>query len=166
MDDTPDSRKTPAKTHRTGKPIRVSRIVGYGFLVFGILSIIDFFSPIPIPTAGESAILTGLFCSALGGFLLIPDKLVRFRRLTTLWGRRSQSRPPLNPLVPVKILKLAREHGGVLTLSETAVELTLSLAQAEAGLDECVRSGLASADFDMEREIKFYRFPEFIPPER
>ena len=63
MNDAPEPRKPPAKAPRSGKPIRVSRIFGYGLLIFGILSIIDFFSPIPIPSAGGSAILSGLFFS-------------------------------------------------------------------------------------------------------
>jgi hypothetical protein len=166
MNDAPEPRKPPAKAPRSGKPIRVSRIFGYGLLIFGILSIIDFFSPIPIPSAGGSAILSGLFFSALGGFLLIPDKLARFKRLADRLRRRSRALPEIDPLIPVKILKLARERGGVLTLSETAVELSLSLSKAEAGLDECVRSGLAAADFDMKREIKYYRFHEFMPPKK
>ncbi|MBN2351148.1 MAG: hypothetical protein JXD23_01165 [Spirochaetales bacterium] len=164
MEDAPGPKKPPPPTSRNKKPIRVSRIFGYGFLIFGILSVIDFFSPIPIPSAGVSAIVSGLFFIALGAFLLIPDKPARFRRLADRLRRRSRPFPDIDPLIPVKILKLARERGGVLTLAETAVELSLSLPKAEAGLDECVRNGLAAADFDMEREIKYYRFHEFMPP--
>jgi len=71
----------------------------------------------------------------------------------------------LDPLLPVRILKLARGHGGLLTVAQVAMELDVPLDQAQAGLDECVRAGNALPDFDIPRGHAFYRFPEFIEPE-
>jgi len=34
-------------------------IIGYFLLIFGVLNIINFFSPIPIPTVGTFALITG-----------------------------------------------------------------------------------------------------------
>jgi len=66
--------------------------------------------------------------------------------------------------VPVSILKLAREKGGLLTVSTVAMELGMPLDVAEAGLDECARRGAAASEYDEARNTVFYRFPEFLPP--
>jgi hypothetical protein len=156
--------RLPVKQPKEKRPVRVSRIFGYGFIFYGILSIIDFYSAIPITLKGEPGILFGFFCIAVGAILLVPNKLAWFKKILGRLARPSRLRAPVDPLIPVQILKLAREHRGLLTQSEVAVDLTLSLSEAEAGLDECVREGVAVADFDMEREIKYYRFHEFVPP--
>jgi hypothetical protein len=151
------------------KKINWAKGFGYGFLIFGGLSILDFFSPIPIPTTFGVAFASGLFFIALGSVLLLKDKLP--------WGKlasravKSLSEPPapeqkipamIDPMLPVKILKLAKERKGILTASMVAMELEIPLDQVEAGLNECIRYGHAMADFDMTKEITIYRFHEHL----
>jgi hypothetical protein len=153
------------KNKKNKKPVRVGRIAGYALLIIGCVSVIDFFSPIPIPTIGASALITGFLLITAGVFALIPDKkalALKFRGLFVSHSRPAP--PPIDPLIPVRILKLARDHQGVLTVSTVAVGLNIPLETAETGLDVCVHSGQAAADFDMTREVKVYRFPEFLPP--
>jgi hypothetical protein len=145
-------------------PVRWSRIVGYALIIFGVLNFVDLTNPVPIPTIGVFAIITGIV-SILGGiFILIPNKMSVVRRITEHWKKTAPQRPLSDPLIPVKILKLARQHNGILTLSDVAIELNIPLEEAEAGLDACIRSGQALADFDMTRETTFYRFHEYLPP--
>lgn len=93
------------------------------------------------------------------------------RQSTQRLGRRPGQRGPgsidlLDRLLPVRILKLARQHGGVLTVALVAMELNVPLDQAQAGLDECVRAGNALPDYDIARGHALYRFPEFSGPDR
>jgi hypothetical protein len=152
------------KEKKNKQPVRVSRVIGYGLLILGGLSVINFFSPIPIPTVGISALVSGFLFMAAGAVVLIPDKRGLLSRIRVLLRMQSRPAAAIDPLLPVRILKLAREHHGVLTVSTVAVELNIPLGKAQAGLDECVRSGQASADFDMEKEIKCFTFQEFLPP--
>jgi len=81
-------------------------------------------------------------------------------------GTRSAGTPALTDrLLPVRILKLAQEHGGLLTVARVAMELNVPLDQAYAGLEECARSGHAVPDYDIGRGHELYRFPEFTAPE-
>ena len=83
------------------------------------------------------------------------------------WSVRPSNAPApaprtiIDPLLPVRILKLAREHKGTLTVAEVAIGLNVPLDQAEAGLSECVRAGNAIPDYDIARAHALYRFPEF-----
>jgi hypothetical protein len=152
-------------TDKGKKRFSIYRLFGYGLIVFGALSILDFFSPIPIPTTGMSAFVTGGLSILGGGLLLITDKgswstLIQRAKKTFL-----SSRVEVDPMIPVKILKLAKTHNGILTASQVAVELNLPLKTAEAGLEECVRYNHAMADYDMKRDFKFYKFQEHLPPE-
>jgi hypothetical protein len=70
----------------------------------------------------------------------------------------------IDPLLPVRILRLAREKAGALTVSEVAISLNVPLEQAEEGLRACVRAGNATMDYDVTRGFTFYTFPEFLPP--
>ncbi len=82
-------------------------------------------------------------------------------------GRSAAGSPPLlDQLLPVKILKLAQQQGGVLTVARVAMELNVPLDQAQAGLDECVRAGNALPDYDLTHGHALYRFPEFSDPDR
>jgi hypothetical protein len=145
-------------------PVRWSRIIGYALIIFGVVNFVDLSNPVPLPTMGVFAIITGI-ASILGGiFILIPNKMSMVRRITEHWKKTAPQKSLSDPLIPVKILKLAREHNGILTLSDVAIELNIPLDEAEAGLEACIRSGQAIADFDMTRETKFYRFYEYLPP--
>ncbi len=95
--------------------------------------------------------------SSVAGF-----SALRAPRLTE-GARRSR---PHGPAAAVRVLKLARELGGVLTVAQVAMELNVPLDQAQAGLDECVRAGNAFLDYDMARGHALYRFPEFVGPDR
>ena len=72
---------------------------------------------------------------------------------------------PIDPLLPVRILRLAKDHAGIITVAQVAIELNVPLAHAEAGLAECVRAGNAMPDYDIAHAHPLYRFPEFLPPD-
>jgi hypothetical protein len=152
------------------KPARWKRILGWSSIAFGFLNILDLSSPIPVPTVGPVAVIAGLFFIGLGGTLLISDA-IPWKRLFQL-GKASLPPPKpatqakaVDPLLPVKILRLSKQNAGLLTVSMVAMELNVSLDEAEAGLEECVRHGQATADFDMAKEITDYRFHEHAGPE-
>jgi hypothetical protein len=153
----------------SGTPIpRWKRIAGYGLVGFGVLSIIDFFSPIPIPTTFLGAFFTGGIAIAAGAWLLTGGGwLVYLKRWAATRDRgpaRQQDAVRFDPLLPVEILRLARERGGLLTVSNVSIELNVPLDQAGAALEECVRRGNAFPDYDIDRQHAVYRFPEFMPP--
>jgi hypothetical protein len=146
---------------------RWKRILGTILLGFGILSIIDFFSPIPIPTTFFGAFFTGAIAIGAGAWLLTGGGwlayLKRWAATRSPGPSRSADRPEFNPLLPVEILKLARENEGILTVSKVAISLNVPLAQALAALEECVRQGNAFPDYDIDGQHSVYRFPEFTP---
>jgi hypothetical protein len=93
-------------------------------------------------------------------------KGLRATRDARLSSRRSTLRGPgimIDPLLPVRILKLAQEHGGILTVAQVAIELNVPLEHARAGIGECVRTGNAVPDYDIPRGHEVYRFPELTP---
>ena len=80
----------------SGTPIpRWKRIVGYGLVGFGVLSVIDFFSPIPIPTTFLGAFFTGGIAIVAGAWLLTGGGwLVYLKRwAATRWQRRWPGAP-------------------------------------------------------------------------
>ena len=152
----------------SGKPIpRWKRILGYILLGFGVLSIIDFFSPIPIPTTFLGAFLTGGIAIVVGAWLLTGGGWLAYlnRSAATRSPRESRQldRVAFDPLLPVEILRLASKRDGILTASTVATELNVPLAQASAALEECVRQGSAFEYYDIGRQHAAYRFPEFTP---
>jgi hypothetical protein len=152
----------------SGKPIPLwKRILGYILLGFGVLSIIDFFSPIPIPTTFLGAFLTGGIAIGAGAWLLTGGGwlayLKRWAATRSPGDLRQHDRVGFDPLLPVEILRLAPKHDGILTVSLVATELNVPLDQASAALEECVRQGNAFPDYDIERQHAIYRFPEFTP---
>jgi hypothetical protein len=147
---------------------RWKRVVGYGLVGFGVLSVIDFFSPIPIPTTFLGAFFTGGIAIGVGAWLLsgggwLPY-LKRWAATRDRGPARKQDAVRFDPLLPVEILRLARERGGLLTVSNVSIELNVPLDQAGAALEECVRRGNAFPDYDIDRQHAVYRFPEFMPP--
>ncbi len=143
--------------------LTVSKVLGWGLIGLGALSVLDMGAPVPVPTVGPVAIVTGLIFAATGGFILLKSS----GRLAALFKDSAKTllepTVKIDPMLPVRILKLARQKGGILTVSMVAIELDLPLNVAEAGLDECARMGQASADFDMQKEIKYYKFHEQLP---
>ncbi|MBN1699623.1 MAG: hypothetical protein JW881_19045 [Spirochaetales bacterium] len=147
------------------KPLKPGRIFGYVLITLGIINFINLGSPIPVPTIGLSAIAAGIIFTAGGLILLVPDKRSILKKITEYRKKTEPPKPLADPMLPVKILKLAREHKGILTLSDVAIELNIPLDEAEAGLKACLRSGQAVGDFDMSRETTYYRFHEYLPPD-
>lgn len=153
----------------SGTPIPLwKRVVGYGLVGFGALSVIDFFSPIPIPTTFLGAFFTGGVAIVAGAWLLTGGGWLAYLKRWAATRDRGLERKPdsvrFDPLLPVEILRLARERGGLLTVSNVSIELNVPLDQAGAALEECVRRGNAFPDYDIDRQHAVYRFPEFMPP--
>jgi hypothetical protein len=152
------------------------RVIGWGLVVVGGISLFVGLSPL-FPIGLEAFLLGGVFFGA-GAWVLAGQELRGvIRRALRMWrdarrtARHVSQRGPgaaalLDRLLPVRILKLAREKRGVLTVAQVAMELNVPLDQAQAGLDECVRAGNAFPDFDMARGHALYRFPEFAGPDR
>jgi hypothetical protein len=147
---------------------RWRRILGYALAVFGGLSILDWFSPIPIPTTGPAAIVSGAVAMAVGFYFIYlseVDWVSLLKRAVSRKDRVQEEREAaIDPLIPVEILRIAREKGGTLTVSTAAMELNMPLNVVEAGLRECIRRGAAREEFDEARSTVVYRFPEFLPP--
>jgi hypothetical protein len=148
------------------------RTVGWGLVALGAVSLFVGASPI-FPVGIEAFLLGGaLFVS---GAWVLAGKELRATILKGLRAWRDSRRPGrghvaqraagaailTDPLLPVRILKLAREQHGTLTVSQVAIGLNVPLDQAQAGLDECVRAGNAFPDYDIPRGVSLYRFPEF-----
>ncbi len=110
------------------------------------------------PAVEIGGFFVGLAAVIFGAVMLLSDgglqNLLRRWASSQDRGRpRDLPRPgPVDPLLPVKILRLARAKGGVLTTSIVAMELDVPLDQAVAGLEECVRRGSAFADYDIDRQ--------------
>jgi hypothetical protein len=69
----------------------------------------------------------------------------------------------IDPLLPVRVLKLAEARAGTLTVSVVAMALNVGLDECQIALDELVRKGAASVDVDLSTGVANYRFPEFLP---
>lgn len=144
------------------------KLLGWILVGLGALSVVDFFSPIPIPTVGAAALISGGILLIAGlGVLKLGD--LNWRGLIGLRSAQGQTSQPrrrtrVDPLVPVAILKLARERGGLLSVSTVVIALSLPLDVAEGGLQECVERGVATPDYDEAHATLVYRFPEFLPP--
>jgi len=151
----------------------LSRVAGYSVIAFGGAAI--FVGASPLFPVYFSAFLVGGLLIAVGLWILAGRELrgllrraLRTRRAAGAFhGARSQRRPPvvIDPLLPVRILKLAKSREGTLTVSEVAIELNVPLDHAEAGLEACVRAGNALPDYDVARGHMLYRFPEFLARE-
>ena len=76
-------------------------------------------------------------------------------------SKGGRAEPKGDPLLAVRALRLASENGGRLSVAQTAMELNVPLAAAEAALDECAARGSAYIDVDPSNGIASYRFPEF-----
>jgi hypothetical protein len=69
----------------------------------------------------------------------------------------------IDPLLPVRVLKLAEGREGSLTVSMVAIALNVGLDECQVALDELVRKGAANVDIDLSTGVATYRFPEFQP---
>jgi hypothetical protein len=139
---------------------RFRRFLGYAAYVVGGIATFVCISPL-FPIGFEALLVGGIFFAL--GFWALHEDLIRdfFHRIPRFLEARPKS--PADPLLPVRILKLAKTRQGILTVSEVAIEMNLPLEDAEAGLQACVRSGSAQEDFDISRGFSLYTFPEFLP---
>jgi hypothetical protein len=116
-------------------------------------------------------------------FMLISLVLIAFGTVTIVRGiggkdrvrnlLRSMRRPyapdakgpsaRIDPLLPVRVLKLAEARGGTLTVSVVAMALNVGLDECQLALDELVRKGAANVDVDLSTGVASYLFPEFLP---
>jgi len=151
-----------------------SDIVGYGLL--GVGAVLVLMGALPLFQGIHwEGIFLGFGSFVAGAWVLAGKDLraaIRHALNATRENRgthsvKSQPTGPvkIDPLLPVRILKLAKDHDGVLTVAIVAMELNVPLPQAQAGLEECVRVGNAAPDYDIPRGHSLYRFPEFLPPE-
>jgi hypothetical protein len=139
--------------------------LGLGLAIFGALNILDFFSPIPIPTVGVEAFLVGAVFIGGGALLMGLDRLSALRLGELFRARRaigSGPAPRMDPLLPVRVLQFAKDKGGKLTVSEVAMSLQISLDAAEAALTELLKRGDARADVSLSTGVTTYKFPEFL----
>jgi len=148
------------------------RFVGWVLVALGAVSLFVGASPI-FPVWIEAFVLGGAFFAAGAWILAGKDLRDTIRRGLRAWREtrktnemhRFPSAALTDPLLPVRILKLARQEHGSLTVARVAMELNVTLKQAQAGLDECVRAGNALPDYDILRGLASYRFPEFTEPD-
>ena len=151
------------------------RIIGYGAVILGAVRVLV--GALPWFGVQVEAYAVGIVFFATGAWVLAGPELrdtamraiaaAREARRSSRRATRRPGRDPviIDPLLPVRILKLAREMGGTLTVAQVAMELTVPLDHAEAGLNECVRAGNAIPDYDIPRGHAVYRFPEFAEPD-
>jgi hypothetical protein len=157
--------------------MKISRkVVGYVLIAISGICVLMGVSPL-FPVRAE-AYLLGVIGFGAGAWVLVGKDVrdsVRKLARTKLQERKPASRSagakpaPValrDPLLPVRILKLAKEHAGTLTVAGVAMELNVPLAQAQAGIDECVRLGNAVPDYDIPHGHAMYRFPEFMAPDQ
>lgn len=132
----------------------------------GALNIIFFWTP-AIPTIGPQAfIVGGLLC--LAGFIVWPRKggsRIQWDRLVQA-SRAAATKPveetvAIDPLLPVRALRLAQKEGGTLTVARTAMALDVPLEAANAALEECARQGNATMEVDEASGLARFEFPEF-----
>jgi hypothetical protein len=152
---------------------RPQRILGYGAIALGVASILVGSSPL-FPIYLEAFVIGGVFIAAGTWVLAGPElretvrraiKSAREAKRATRRSARRSGADWIDPLLPVRILKLAKEQEGILSVAQVAMELNVPLDQAEAGLTECVRAGNAIPDYDIARAHALYRFPEFAAPD-
>ncbi len=141
------------------------RLIGNALIFLGAVQILNFYSPRPIPTFGISAFIFGALFVGTGLYLRgrKEDSASGFAK--RLFGRREEPRirkGAADPLLAVRVLRLASENGGALTVSLAAMELDVPLDDAEAALDECASKGSAYIEIDPASGIANYRFPEFL----
>jgi len=151
---------------------RSRRILGW--ILVAASGICAFIGISPLFEIRFEAYALGLIGFAAGAWILVgPDVRDSLRRLArTKIQTRTQPRKAssantepqvvIDPLLPVRILKLAKERAGTLTVASVAMELEVPLDQAQAGINECVRMGNAVPDYDIPHGHALYRFPEFL----
>jgi hypothetical protein len=137
--------------------------LGLVLLVLGIVTL-------PLVRFWPEFFLVSLFLLSFGAVRATKELGIRDRLLGLI---SSAKRPPepsgkappprIDPLLPVRVLKLAESRGGTVTVSAVAMALNVGLDECQLALDELVRKGAASVDVDFATGIANYSFPEFLP---
>jgi hypothetical protein len=148
---------------------KARKILGYLSLFAGCVCLFVGLSPL-FPIIIEAYLMAAVFFG-LGIWALTGKGIRDFFRMASEAARavrrkgKEEPSTRIDPLLPVRILKLAREREGHLTVSEVAISLNVPIDQAEEGLKACVRSGNALADYDITHGFAQYSFPEYTSPE-
>jgi len=137
----------------------------------GVVLVVLGFITIPFVRFGGEFLLISAFLLAFGAVKVVKELGVGTRVKNLLGSyRQSDSEPQgksqrlrIDPLLPVRVLKLAESHEGCLTVSMVAMSLNVGLDECQFALDELVRKGAANADVDLSNGVATYRFPEFLP---
>jgi hypothetical protein len=138
------------------------KILGAILIVFGLVSV-------ALPFTREFAVIS-LFLIAFGAVTIVREiggrervrNLLRSMRRPYVPDSAASSRR-IDPLLPVRVLKLADARAGVLTVSAVAMALNVGLDECQLALDELVRKGAANVDVDISTGVASYVFPEFLP---
>ena len=137
--------------------------------ILGVVLVVLGAASISLPFTREF-IFISLILIAFGAASIIREVggAERIRRLLRSSRRQypqeSRGSPPrIDPLLPVRVLKLAESHAGSLTVSVVAMALNVGLDECQIALDELVRKGAANVDVDLSNGVANYRFPEFLP---
>jgi len=152
---------------RQGMDIR--KLFGTILIGAGLANILNFWAPVPVPTVGITAFIIGGLCIGAGVMLRRSRPSARHidsmhDRLGSLRGQDTDGKAPAKPvdaLLAVRVLRLASESKGSLTVSRVAMDLNVPLDAAQTALEECVMKGTASMEIDGLTGITHYVFPEF-----
>ena len=134
------------------------KILGTVLVVLGVISI-------TLPFTREF-ILISLILIAFGTVTIArevgdKERVGSMRRDRAPEAKGTSSR--IDPLLPVRVLKLAESRRGSLTVSAVAMALNVGLDECQLALDELVRKGAANVDIDLSTGVANYVFPEFLP---
>jgi hypothetical protein len=100
----------------------------------------------------------GIFLTAFFGTLTVISGLL------ARWGFKKPQPPSAlaDPELERRLLQFARNHNGVVTVSQLAAESPLSTAEARQALEELELQGVCHSSPSSAGGI-FYRFPDFLP---
>jgi len=135
----------------------------------GLILVVLGFVTLPFVRFGDEFLLVSVALLAFGAVRIARDSGLR-TRVRALFGsyrrppeNQIRERPRIDPLLPVRVLKLAEARSGVVTVSSVAMALNVGLDECQLALDELVRKGAANVDVDMNTGVASYSFPEFLP---
>ena len=136
--------------------------LGLILVVLGVVTL-------PFVRFGGEFLLISTFLLAFGASRMARDSGMKDRVRGLFWSSRRppepqlRERPRIDPLLPVRVLKLAESRSGIVTISSVAMALNVGLDECQLALDELVRKGAANVDVDMSTGVASYSFPEFLP---
>lgn len=100
---------------------------GKVLIVIGVVTLLDWCAPIPIPLVGPPAIVVGLALIIAGGALLYRGPRMKGTN---------------------QAIMVAMKYGNQLSVPRLAVEMDVSLEEAEEIIDTLVKKGIAEIDLD------------------